>query len=255
MDDPLGLKTGVTVTDGTTVRLFPPVGTNARTVQSNLPLRPVPGMSFCYFEVAIVEVAPPTTPYYSNSSKPPPNVPTAAQPRTMLAIGLAARGYPIDRLPGCNVHSVAFSSDGFKHTHASHQLYLQHHPTMNGALNHPQPYPTHLFQQGGMPYGPTFGAGDVIGCGLNMLTNGCFFTVNGRYVGEAFYDLAHPQYHATVGSDGPCDLVVAFGEGPFAYGPANPPDAVTGGPGGYGGWLLYAGSGVGSMVGSGVTSG
>ncbi|KAI9342774.1 hypothetical protein DFJ73DRAFT_603436, partial [Zopfochytrium polystomum] len=108
-----------------------------------------------------------------------------------IAIGIAGFGYPMDRLPGWNMHSVAM-----------HSL-------------------TEAYRRGGAPYGPAFGPGDVVGCGLFPSTGGCFFTVNGEYVGEAFYDLNHPDYHVTVGADGPCELRFVFGDGPFAYKIAN----------------------------------
>lgn len=41
----------------------------------------------------------------------------------------------------------------------------------------------------GIPYGPTFTTGDVIGCGVNMIDNTCFYTKNGHNLGTAFTEL------------------------------------------------------------------
>ncbi|KAJ3312082.1 Rsp5p-dependent ubiquitination, sorting of cargo proteins at the multivesicular body, partial [Blyttiomyces sp. JEL0837] len=232
-NDPLGLKSGIVVTDGASLRLFPPLEAPARTVQSNLPIRPYNSkMGFSYFEVVIIDVSPPSqggAPRPTNDNKQqqyqsPAALAHAKRQKTTIAIGLAANGYPMDRLPGWHLHSVAYASDGTKHTHASHAAHIHHTGSGNNNSTSGGGHQllTSAFLAGGLPYGTSFGAGDVIGCGLNLNTAGCFFTLNGRYIGEAFYDLAHPAYHATIGADGPCDLVAIFGEGPFAWGPANP---------------------------------
>lgn len=41
----------------------------------------------------------------------------------------------------------------------------------------------------GQPYGPTFTTGDIIGCGVNLIDNTCFYTKNGHHLGIAFRDL------------------------------------------------------------------
>lgn len=41
----------------------------------------------------------------------------------------------------------------------------------------------------GQPYGPTFTTGDIIGCGVDLVHNHCFYTKNGTHLGTAFTDL------------------------------------------------------------------
>jgi hypothetical protein len=35
-----------------------------------------------------------------------------------------------------------------------------------------------------LPYGPTYGKGDVVGCGVNFNDNSAFFTKNGQHLGK-----------------------------------------------------------------------
>ncbi|KAJ9662205.1 hypothetical protein H2198_001556 [Neophaeococcomyces mojaviensis] len=46
----------------------------------------------------------------------------------------------------------------------------------------------------GILYGPKYGAGDIIGCGVNFITNSVFFTKNGQYLGteQSITNLQHP---------------------------------------------------------------
>ena len=52
------------------------------------------------------------------------------------------------------------------------------------------------------PYGPPFGVGDTVGCGIDLARGSVFFTVNGRYLGEAFVGVdVGKDYYPTVGVD------------------------------------------------------
>merc|ERR1719193_1125674 len=69
----------------------------------------------------------------------------------------------------------------------------------------------------GQPYGPTFTTGDVIGCGINLIDNTCFYTKNGHHLGIAFTDLP-PNLYPTVGLQTPGEVVDAnFGQSPFVF--------------------------------------
>jgi hypothetical protein len=53
-------------------------------------------------------------------------------------------------------------------------------------------------------YGPLFGAGDVVGCGIDYLAGAIFFTLNGQFMGYAFENLSleslqQHEYYPTVG--------------------------------------------------------
>lgn len=93
----------------------------------------------------------------------------------------------------------------------------------------------------GKPYGPTFTTNDIIGCGVNLVTNTCFYTKNGTNLGTAFEDLPvrsaiteiferlkitfcfsfsilQSKLYPTVGLQTPGEVVDAnFGQTPFMF--------------------------------------
>jgi len=78
-----------------------------------------------------------------------------------------------------------------------------------------------LFHAGGMmvrSYGPVFGVGDTVGCGIDYLKREIFFTINGKTLGFAWkdIDLSDP-YYPTVGIDTQNPIELNFGSAPFAF--------------------------------------
>ncbi|XP_057662567.1 ran-binding protein 9 [Diorhabda carinulata] len=107
-----------------------------------------------------------------------------------MGIGLSAQGVNMNRLPGWDKQSYGYHGDD-GHSFCS-----------SGT---------------GQPYGPTFTTGDVIGCGVNLIDNTCFYTKNGHHLGTAFRDLP-PNLYPTVGLQTPGEVVDAnFGQEPFVF--------------------------------------
>jgi len=107
-----------------------------------------------------------------------------------MGIGLSAQGVNMNRLPGWDKHSYGYHGDD-GHSFCS-----------SGS---------------GQPYGPTFTTNDVIGCGVNLIDNTCFYTKNGHNLGTAFADLPSNLY-PTVGLQTPGEIVdTNFGQSPFVY--------------------------------------
>ncbi|XP_030759134.1 ran-binding protein 9 isoform X2 [Sitophilus oryzae] len=107
-----------------------------------------------------------------------------------MGIGLSAQGVNLNRLPGWDKQSYGYHGDD-GHSFCS-----------SGT---------------GQPYGPTFTTDDVIGCGVNLIDNTCFYTKNGHHLGTAFYDLP-PNLYPTVGLQTPGEVVDAnFGQEPFVF--------------------------------------
>ncbi|UZO08651.1 uncharacterized protein OCT59_028904 [Rhizophagus irregularis] len=155
-------------------------------IQTNYPFRNVPKkdasstslstprVEYYYYEMTI----------FSNKNK------------TIIAIGLATKNHSINRLPGCDTHSVGFHSD-------------------EGRIFHNERYT-------GSKYDEKWGdKKDVIGCGYYPDTGQVFFTMNGKNLGIAYTGLFYDEWYPTIGSNGDCSLVVNFGQEEFKYKEAN----------------------------------
>lgn len=67
-------------------------------------------------------------------------------------------------------------------------------------------------------YGPRFGAGDTVGCGLDYARKEIFFTLNGQYLGVAFDGvITHTPLYPTVGIDSRHPVSLNFGESAFSF--------------------------------------
>eukprot|EP01039_Chlorochromonas_danica_P000296 gene294-318_t len=110
-----------------------------------------------------------------------------------VAVGLATRNFAFtERLPGWDGESFGYHGD-------------------DGAIFHG--HGKHLSS-----YGPRFGVGDVVGCGLCYADRTIFFTLNGNFLGSAFSDLnITADLFPTVGVDANCTIDFNFGDRPFKF--------------------------------------
>ena len=155
-----------------------------------------------YFEVnihAATDFLAHASPDDDNNNKrtpPPPRQRPLSRSPDCVAVGLSTYRFALDRrLPGWDDLSFGYHSDDGSFFHDSSQ---------------------------GVRYGPTFGVGDVVGCGLDYAARRVFFTHNGVFLGYAPGKDTWPQdnndWFPTVGLD--TDAVVQFNFGqdaPFAF--------------------------------------
>lgn len=77
---------------------------------------------------------------------------------SMIGIGFSSQKASVERLPGWEQESWAYHGDDGKSFFGESQGQ-------------------------GKQYGPTFGANDTVGCGVNFATGCAFFTKNGVFLG------------------------------------------------------------------------
>ncbi|CAM9572569.1 unnamed protein product [Ascophyllum nodosum] len=112
-----------------------------------------------------------------------------------IAVGLSKSGFPLrGKMPGWDSRSYGYHSDDGGAFHDAGSM---------------------LFK-----CGPSFGSGDVIGCGLDYSVGDdsadIFFTINGRFLGGAFHGVKG-SFYPTVGIDSACPVRINLGAEPFAF--------------------------------------
>lgn len=110
----------------------------------------------------------------------------------LMEIGLTNKFSKLNRMPGWGTNSIGYHGDNGK-------IY-------NG-------------RKIGSEYGPSFGVGDIVGCGLDLKRNIVFFTKNGRSFGVAVYNLPNDiaWYPTTCLNSRNEKVEINFGQKRFAF--------------------------------------
>ena len=143
-----------------------------------------------YYEVHLTKRAKcmdPSNPFYNPFEEQSPST-------ECVAVGLATKAFELKRLPGWDNDSYGYHGD-------------------DGAIFHGRGRQL-------ATYGPSFGAGDTVGCGVDYESRSIFFTLNGKYHGTAFggIDLADGQIlYPTVGIDAAVNVTFNFGREKFKF--------------------------------------
>lgn len=113
-----------------------------------------------------------------------------------VAVGLATDSFDWhSRMPGWDASSYGYHGD-------------------DGGIFH---------SSGGMlrKFGPSYGRGDVVGCGVDHVAGGIFFTLNGEFLGYAWsglpVELLQKDMYPVVGIDTNDYIMTNFGTQPFVY--------------------------------------
>ncbi len=118
--------------------------------------------------------------------------------RECISIGLSTETFRVaDKMPGWDVSSYGYHSDDGGIFHGPSASFSRHRGR------------------------PTYGPGDVVGCGLDYVSRRVFFTKNGKFLGYEFdvvdSDVVKTGLFPTVGIDSDRPIFVNFGERPFHF--------------------------------------
>ncbi|KAG8812634.1 hypothetical protein FRC17_001927 [Serendipita sp. 399] len=109
-----------------------------------------------------------------------------------ISIGFATKDLQLSKLPGWEPGSWGYHGD-------------------DGLSFSGQP-------RSGAEFGPRFGTGDTIGCGINFLDHNAFYTKNGTWIGTVFSDLPDRDVYPALGLRTSNEHVQAnFGGSPFLF--------------------------------------
>ncbi|KAJ3106460.1 Ran-binding protein 9 [Phlyctochytrium planicorne] len=110
--------------------------------------------------------------------------------RVTISVGVAQSSSALNKHPGFETSSYGYFGDDGSRVNSGHGY-------------------------GG--YGPRFGVGDVVGCGFYFVKGVIFFTLNGKYLGDAFTAEPDPLF-PSVGLHHPSEAVeVNFGDNRFVF--------------------------------------
>jgi hypothetical protein len=124
---------------------------------------------------------------------PPPRHPSATD---CVAIGLAPHRFHIhSRMPGWDSTSYAYHGDDGGIFHGAGEMERR--------------------------FGPSFGKGDTVGCGIDYVNGGIFFTLNGKFLGYGWTridnEFLQQDLYPTVGVDTNWPILCNYGDRPFQY--------------------------------------
>lgn len=110
-----------------------------------------------------------------------------------VAIGLSTNDFSVqDKMPGWDNCSYGYHGDDGGIFHANGDMLRR--------------------------YGPTYGVGDTVGCGIDYANQGIFFTLNGEFLGYAWTEVdLSARLFPTIGIDTNSPIELNFGSTPFAY--------------------------------------
>lgn len=114
-----------------------------------------------------------------------------------VAVGVATKDFQVhSRMPGWDRQSFGYHGDDGGIFHATGGMLKQ--------------------------FGPKFGSGDTIGCGIDYLSKGIFYTLNGKFLGYAWDNISEAilekDLYPVVGLDTNCPVHLNWGHsGPFQF--------------------------------------
>jgi SPRY domain len=148
-----------------------------------------------YFEVDILERG--DTKAGEEEGDDEATVPQTTNASECVAVGVATEAFRLhSRMPGWDSLSFGYHGDDGGTFHGS------------GGMN--------------ARFGPTFGAGDTVGCGIDYVARGIFYTLNGAFLGYGWKnlkpELLNNDLYPVVGIDTNSPIQVNFGiSKPFLY--------------------------------------